>query len=200
MLTTLALSPQVTSGDFAGLHQTLSRAVPLPGAWFVLSERSGREVINTRVPFGDTLPGRTEPETVDRVFVTEKPVVSNVFRARLTGQPVVSLDVPVVRDGAVAYTLALVLPPESFTQIMHDQHMPPSWIGAVAQREGDERLRAEPAPAPGLRRDFSPLTGGTSICRRRRRCGRFRNRRWGGFRRDNRLSRISFGIGQGSIL
>src|SRR5690349_24738808 len=55
-----------------------------------------------------------------------------------------------------------------------DLDIPDRIVVAVAQREGDQRLRAEAAPPPGLRGDLQAVEGGSR--RRRLGCGDRRSR------------------------
>ncbi len=136
VVTTLAGSRRVDARDFEGLQQSLRRSVPLSGAWFEFCDRSGQELINTRLPSGLTAPRRIDREIVGRVFATGKLALSNLYRSELTGSPVISISAPVVRDGDVLFVLSLVVPVERFTQILREQHMPLEWIGALFDRNG----------------------------------------------------------------
>jgi len=107
--TTLVGSRRIDERDFAGLQQTLARSVPMQGAWFEFSDRSGQQLVNTRLPFGAAMP-RIDREIVGRVFATGKLALSNLYRSELTHSPVISISAPIIRGGDVVYVLSLVVP------------------------------------------------------------------------------------------
>jgi len=52
------------------------------------------------------------------------------------GRPVMSVDVPVVRNGKVIYDLSIGEVPARFLEILKEQHLPEGWIGSVFDRQG----------------------------------------------------------------
>jgi hypothetical protein len=58
-------------------------------------------------------------EILDRGLLdTGRPGVSDLFVALGSGRPVVSVGVPVVRDGRVVYALEMAIEPEVFTRLL----------------------------------------------------------------------------------
>src|SRR6185503_6647967 len=54
----------------------------------------------------------------------------------LTGKPVISVAVPVHRDGRIVYALNAGLAPDRIAALLHEQRLPRGWIGAVWDRTG----------------------------------------------------------------
>ena len=95
------------------------------------------QVVNTAVPFG-TARLRTPPEfreAEQQLLVTKQVVVSGVFFGPLIKKYVVAIVVPVIRNGAIVYTLSIVIPTEQFAAIVQSTQVPENWaISIVDQR------------------------------------------------------------------
>ena len=128
----LATSSSLTSGELRVFYgQSLAVLDAYPGAYILLADANGQERINTFRPFGATLPKHSIPEAVRQVYATGRPVVSNAFKGVFTGRLLVSVHVPVLRDGRVVYDLAMNLPAEHFARVLVQQHLPVEWIGTI---------------------------------------------------------------------
>ena len=151
-LQALAESNLLDEERFGEFHRLAARiAHTRPGAWVVLFDASGQALVNTLVPFGAPLPNvflaaqppaapdelpSGSPETV-RVAISERRVVySDVFIGAVAKRPVVRIDVPVVREGAVRYCASLVLPVESFQRLVDSQNNVPEGSASLVDRRG----------------------------------------------------------------
>ncbi|HEU5176759.1 MAG TPA: cache domain-containing protein, partial [Burkholderiales bacterium] len=133
----LATSPHLGSGDMAAFHAQAAAA--MKDQTFVnviLSDRSGRQLLNTFRKFGEPLPAQGDPGGLLRVFETGAPVVSDLFQGRLTQSYIIGIGVPVRHDGAVRFGLSAGLAPERLTELLRQQRLPPGWIAAVLDRRG----------------------------------------------------------------
>jgi len=137
-LLALAASPALRSGDLKEFynmaHAIVARMPPTSG--IILADESGQQIINTRRPFGTSLPRRGDMTPVNKVFETRKTWVSDLFTGALMNIPVVGIDIPVLLDGKVAYDLALSVPIEELDQILSQQRLPEGWIAAIVDRSG----------------------------------------------------------------
>jgi PAS domain S-box-containing protein len=131
-LAALSTSPSLASGDFAAFHSQ-ARAVleQYPGADIILADANGQQLVNSFVPIGVPLPKRSVPDTVRRLHQTGKPSITNLFRGAVTGRPLISVDVPVFRNGRVVYDLALTTPTDHFGIVLSQQHLPSQWVGTI---------------------------------------------------------------------
>ena len=131
-LEALATSPSLTAGDFAAFHSQ-ARAVlkQYPGADIILADKTGQQLVNSFQPAGVPLPKRNVPDTVRRVYQTGRPSITNMFKGAVTGRPLISVDVPVFRNGRVVYDLALTTPTDHFAIVLSQQHLPPEWVGTI---------------------------------------------------------------------
>jgi len=132
----LATSPHLRTRDFAAFHGQLVEAVMSRGVWIVLLDRTGQQIVNTNVPWGDPLPRRTELSALNRVFETGRPQVSDLVMAVTQRRPIVSVEVPVHVDGELSWALAMGLSPATLSRLLVDQKYPTSWVAAVFDRRG----------------------------------------------------------------
>jgi PAS domain S-box-containing protein len=137
-LQALATSPTLLRDDIEGFRaQAAKVAAAQPfGSGIALVDARGRRLLDTREPAGARLPPRNDIESMRRVFATGQPVVSDVYVGALRGRWVVAVEVPVQREGRVAYDLALTLPLESFATLLRAQHLSEGWIAWIVDRAG----------------------------------------------------------------
>lgn len=135
-LQVLAASPAFQGDELERAREHMVRANAVYGGiGTVLVDRDGQQVVSTRLAPGAPLPKRTILDTQERVFATGVPQVSDIQPATSGAAHIVSVEVPVRRDGAVRWVLATGLPPEFFVDILK-QHVPEGWIGAIVDRDG----------------------------------------------------------------
>ncbi|MGC4080035.1 MAG: cache domain-containing protein [Rubrivivax sp.] len=133
----LAASETLARGDLASFHHEAANAIrKLPIATNVLLlDRSGQQLMNTAVPFGQALP-RSTNEAIERTFVSRQAVVSNLFVGELLHQPIVAAIIPVLRRREVVQVLAIGILVPQFNQLLALQRLPPDWRVAVLDGAG----------------------------------------------------------------
>ena len=138
MLQGLASSTALERGDFAEFRRRTEFALrSLPdGSQIILSDASGKQLINTSVPTGTALPVRANVFAVETVFTTGRPVVSNLFRDALSQRLRVGVDVPIFIRGELRYELGLIIPPEEIMELIREQKIPADWYVGVLDRNG----------------------------------------------------------------
>lgn len=134
----LATSPYLANDDLAAFHAQARSLLSkdFPGINFVLSDARGQQLVNTLRPFGSPLPMHGSPEQARRIVETGKPVISDLYIGRVLGRAVLSIDVPVWRNGRVSYELAVGIPPEFLGKVLSEQHLPEGYIGAIFDTKG----------------------------------------------------------------
>ena len=133
----LSTSQRAQAGDLAAFYAQAQEVVANGiGANVVLSDASGRQLMNTLRPLGEALPPHGNPGQLRAVFAARRPVVSDLYVGGVLRRPVVSVDVPVFRGGQVVYALSIGMTPERFRAILSEQKLPPGWIGAVFDTTG----------------------------------------------------------------
>ena len=145
LATALSTSSHLLNGDLAGFHAR-ARSLMLAeniGAAIVLVDAAGQQVLNTQRPLGEPLGAHGNPAEIARLWREARPIVSDVFTSTVTGQPVVTVDVPVFGDkGRLNYGLSLVLTPEMLTGILQRQKLPEDWISSITDSGGTTVARS----------------------------------------------------------
>jgi PAS domain S-box-containing protein len=134
-----ALAAQLSEGtpDPAQFHRLATIVGRQIGEGIVLLDRSGQQLMSTRVAFGTPLPLSANIREFLPVFETGKPYTSNIVLGTLTRQHFVIVAVPVMRDGQAAQALVMAVMPSVFETALKEAGVPPDWIAAVIDRNGD---------------------------------------------------------------
>jgi PAS domain S-box-containing protein len=128
----LAESPLLASGDYAAFHREATRVLPLlQGYIAVLSDDSGRQLVNTMLPYGASLPAASNGPVRAKVSETGRPMISDLFVGGTTGRHAVAIYVPVVQNGSTRYTLAVGVRPSSLAELLQQQSLPQDWAAAI---------------------------------------------------------------------
>jgi PAS domain S-box-containing protein len=133
----LASSGLLSKGWLAEFH---SRARMLlrpnfPAHAFALYDAGGRQVLNTRAPFGTELASDGNEADVKRVFATGDAVATGLRQAD-PGQPeLMTILVPVWRHGQVVNALGVQLRPRQLADLLAEQHLPEQWVAEVYDHE-----------------------------------------------------------------
>jgi len=130
-LTALATSPSLDRRDFAAFRVQAEQVARQAGAVnIVLLGMNGEQVVNSLRPIGQPLP--TEPPPFfAKVMESHRLVVSDLFIGPVTHQPLVSLAIPVMRDGRVIHVLCLSLDATHLAPFVHGDTPSISWVGAL---------------------------------------------------------------------
>jgi two-component system sensor histidine kinase/response regulator len=134
----LASQPSLASGDIKAFH-AVARGVlrpEFPAYAFVLSGADGRDLLDTRHPFGTALPSSGNETDVRRVFERGEAVTSGLHRGNGAQPWVISIAVPVWREGAVAYALSVEQRPRHIAELLAGQQLPERWDAQVYDNHG----------------------------------------------------------------
>jgi C4-dicarboxylate-specific signal transduction histidine kinase len=101
----------------------------------ILKDAKGQQLVNTRVPFGTPLPSSLQ-EHERRAIQLDKPELSNLFVGALSKQPVISIAVPVGREGEPDHLLVIAIDPERLSEVLKAQALPENWTAALVDRNG----------------------------------------------------------------
>jgi signal transduction histidine kinase len=139
MLAALAESDAMRRRDFATVYDHSSRLLKRRpgGSAVVLVARDGRQVFNTRMPFGTVL-APAYMEGLAAVFEGARPAVSDLFLTPSAGIATTTVSLPVIADdgGMVDYALRLSIDPSELSRVLRDQQLPADWIGVMIDRNG----------------------------------------------------------------
>ncbi len=153
MLTTLrALSPgnEIDLKDLAELHARATTALAGTGNNLLLIDRSGQQLLNTRVPFGSPLWKASDPSSVNRAFASGQPLVSDVFFGRTANRWVYNVYLPVrTPDGSPDYLLTLTGDADNMLKAVNRDVLSPGWNAALLDRAGNVIAASDPLLAVG---------------------------------------------------
>lgn len=136
-LTALATSPLLAKNDLAEFHaHTVLALADIDAESIELMDRSGQLLLSTNRPFGTPLPMVAKSELMQRVLETGKPGVSDLLLGEITLKPIYRVDVPVIRDGSVIYTLNATATPKQLMGLLADQKLPANWRAAITDSSG----------------------------------------------------------------
>ena len=156
-LTVLAGSDSLSRGDFEGFRSRakafLAQFPDAPS--IVIGDRQGRQVFNSSRPPDEALPPRVRRESREHVFQTGKPVFSELFTGSVSNRPIVTVTVPVFRDGVVVYDLSFDPPLEIFQRIIEQQKPGEDWTLSIFDQQGVNFARV-PNPQGTVGREASP--------------------------------------------
>ncbi len=142
MLQALATSPALAQDDFRALDAQARQLLDLQGVTIVLRELDGQQRVNTRRPWGTPLPRVRNLSADAHVFQTGQPHVSDLYHGVVSQQTLIRIIVPVIKDGAVRYTLAASLTPNTLADLLRASGVAQPHSVAIADREGQLLARA----------------------------------------------------------
>ena len=103
---------------------TFSEQIPAPPVMTIellVADREGRQVFSSVTSDTESLPVRNNRASVDKVFSEQKPAYSNLFTDAVKQRPIVTVEVPMIRDGEVIYDISFSPPIEIFQAIIEQQ-------------------------------------------------------------------------------
>lgn len=139
LLRGLSTSTSLQSGDLRSFDSRVREVHGLEGVSFVLRGRDGRQLINTRRPWGAPLPWIEEPlEKIGReVVATGQPRASGFVLNTVTGSPVFAIEAPVFDDtGVVRYLLTARVSLDRLAGIITAKDLPKNAWVTVIDRDG----------------------------------------------------------------
>ena len=102
----------------------------------VLCDANGQQLLNTLRPFGSPLPMHGNPQAVRRIFASGQGEMSDLYIGKLLKTPLMSIDVPVLKNGKVIYVLSMGILPNHFNNVLTTQNFPPDWLVVVLDHQG----------------------------------------------------------------
>jgi two-component sensor histidine kinase len=130
----LSVSHAIQTKDFQEVHRQATATIK-GGAWLVVLDRTGQQMVNTRVPWGTQLPA-TPHAALPKIFEGDS-YISDLMHGTVAGQSVISNTTP-VRDsetGEIIYAVAVVFPPEAVLGAIQGESLP-EWHTVIMDRTG----------------------------------------------------------------
>jgi PAS domain S-box-containing protein len=109
-------------------------------------------LLSTRVPYGTPLPNMPQVKghsSVSTAKATGKPAVGDMYLGPIAKAPMVSIAVPVIRDGRTVLLLLCVIETLKLQQRLEELSIPPGWSMAVLDGKGEVLARRSPQGMEG---------------------------------------------------
>ncbi len=126
----LAATQDFEPEDLEEFHKRAGLARKILGRNIVLRDLEGRQVVNPSVPWGQSLPRADRP--IDKlVIATGKPQISDVFVSLVGGDSIVSVVVPILREGKPVYLLHVVQDISYFQALIDEVRVRPEHVALI---------------------------------------------------------------------
>ena len=138
MLRTLAAAPSLARGDLRDFYEHARGTAPTPASTVILLAPDGRQLLNTRRPFGAELPLRrisNLPELMRR-YGQDRILVSDLYTSQVGGHHDFTIQVPVRIGGSLRYFLVMGVNAATLQRLMRQQRFSSTWIASVVDRKG----------------------------------------------------------------
>jgi two-component sensor histidine kinase len=137
-LEVLALTNALRSGDFEGFRRIASGFLDqyARDGVVLVADRQGHQLFSSATSDTASLPLRNNHDIVEKVFAERKPQYSNLFIGAVKQSLIVTVEVPVLRDGNVLYDISFSPPINVFQSIIEKQRPSQDWTISIFDRDG----------------------------------------------------------------
>jgi two-component sensor histidine kinase len=129
------------------------------GSSISLADATGRHVFYSNAPAGSPLPPRVNREAIEHVFKTGLPFYSNLFVGSVSEPRIISVSVPVRRNGEIVYEMSFNPPFDAFQTLIERQMPNADWTASIFDRQGINFARV-PNPVTTIGERASPTLYG----------------------------------------
>ena len=162
ILRTLASAPTLLSGELERFYALAAAVAKDSDSAIILSDLEGRQLINTRLPFGARLPPMLPMEREFRARMgNELPLMSDVYVPPAgLGPHSFAIQVPVRREGKVVQFVTMAAFTSQMQSLLTEQRLPEGWHATIVDRRGVIAARSlEPETFVGrtVREDFASV-------------------------------------------
>jgi len=156
-LEVVALTTALREGDFGNFRRIALGFLDQYGkdGVVLVADREGRQLFSSATSETAGLPLRNNREIVEKVFATKRPQYSNLFLGAVKKQLIVTVEVPVIRDGEIFYDISFSPPIEIFQAIIEKQRPSPDWTISIFDGNGISFARI-PNPQETIGKRASP--------------------------------------------
>ena len=136
VLQVLANSQALADGDRKRFHQEAVDANAGPGAWIILYDKTGQQLINTRRPFGDVLPRRPDPEQVTALLANGKVNVSGMRWGSDLKNNFVMVERAITSASGERFVIGQAFSPAFFAHAFAGSAIPATWLVGIFDVNG----------------------------------------------------------------
>lgn len=136
-LQVMSLTNALQNGDFESFRRVSQGFLEqYEGGVLLIADRDGRQLFSSVTDDVASLPLRNNQGVVKEVFATGKPVFSDLFTGSVLKKPIVTVEVPVFRDGQVVYDISFSPPLSLFQKIIEAQRLGGAWTISIFDGKG----------------------------------------------------------------
>lgn len=135
----LASLPSLDAPDLDRFYRTAQRIAPKRALWetVALADINGSLVMHILRQLGDTLGPVSDRAGFDLAVKNKQPVIGGLGPiGPISGKRLVSISVPVIRDGEVRHVLIIGLSPIELQGILRQAGAPAEWTGTIIDANG----------------------------------------------------------------
>jgi two-component sensor histidine kinase len=157
-LQVLALTNALRSGDFESFRPIAAGFLQQYGedSVVLVSDHEGRQLFSSVTTDAASLPPRNNRGIVDKVFQTKTPQYSNLFVGAVKQTRIVTVEVPVFRNGEVIYDISFSPPISIFQTIIEKQQPSKDWTISIFDADRVNFARV-PNPQETVGKQASPI-------------------------------------------
>jgi hypothetical protein len=131
----LAGARSLQTDDLAAFHVDATNFARDDGLYVSLYDMTGRQLVNTGIPYDRPLPATPDVEAIRQVVATGRPNVSDLAGGPHGNELSITVNVPVIRDGKPVYVLSYDVVPR-IPSLLEQLNLPPGWVLAVVDDRG----------------------------------------------------------------
>jgi two-component sensor histidine kinase len=156
-LQVLSLTNALQDRDFRGFRRIAQGFLDQygEGGVVLVADREGRLVFSSVTSDTANLPLRNNRAILEKVFATKSPQYSNLFVGAVKQRLIVTVEVPVLRDGEVLYDISFSPPADIFQAIINKQRPSEDWTISIFDGDGISFARV-PNPQDTIGKRASP--------------------------------------------
>jgi two-component sensor histidine kinase len=156
-LQVLALTNSLRNDDFPNFRRIALGFLDQygKGGLVLISDRRGRILFSSATEDTASLPPRGNLEIVEKMFAAKAPQYSDLFTGVLNRRQVLTVEVPVFRDGEVIYDLCFGPPISIFQDLVEKQRPDQQWTVSLLDARGTVFARV-PNPSETFGKRASP--------------------------------------------
>ena len=136
VLKALGASSALDDGDLRRFYDEARAVNAGAGAWIILYDTKGKQIVNTRKPFGIELPVRPDPEQIARLLETGQSNISGLRWGQALNSHFVMVEAPVRTHSGREHVIGQAYAPEFFTRAFAGSAIPASWRVQVFDADG----------------------------------------------------------------
>ena len=136
VMRTMVNSKALHDGDMTRVYHEMQVMNAGSGAWMVLYNEQGQQILNTRVPLGTPLNVRPVPGEVTQMLASGHGWITGMrWRAALNNS-FVGVEEPIDLGPGRRYVLTQAYSPDWFTSAFTGRELPAGWMAGVADSDG----------------------------------------------------------------